>query len=399
MVTADDNPFVPGFGVIPPALSGREAEFGDLEAALRRVRRGFYEQPRLITGDRGMGKTAVLAELAATATTDGFWVVQVEAGESSDLSVPLLRDLRRVLLSGDLDARVGEWAKRAAAVLGGFAVKHAGVELEVAPPDDPRSGRTGDLATDLGEVFVATARAAAEHGTAVLLIVDEIQAMPAAQIGPLFQALQAVARALDDHDQYLPMLTVVAGLPDARRHMRDASSTYAERVREHALGPLTTAAASEALAVPVEQMGARWSPPALTAAAAGSGGYPYSVQLLGYESWMAASRRDPDAAELSEDDATIGAGNATAQLHRLYESRTDELPDSEWRYLIALTAVPEAERRSSVIAASLGGAASDWSYARARLIDRGLLRSTARGRVTFALPGLESWVASHHASR
>lgn len=59
---ADANPYVPGFGVIPPALAGREPEFADVEAALRRVRSGIYEQPRLLSGDRGMGKTAVLAD-------------------------------------------------------------------------------------------------------------------------------------------------------------------------------------------------------------------------------------------------------------------------------------------------------------------------------------------------
>ena len=63
--TPDANPYVPGFGVVPPALAGRESTFVDLDTAVRRARSGSYEQPRLLTGDRGMGKTAVLAEFHA----------------------------------------------------------------------------------------------------------------------------------------------------------------------------------------------------------------------------------------------------------------------------------------------------------------------------------------------
>ena len=387
-MSRDDNPYVPGFGVIPPALAGREPEFADLDAALRRVRRGIYEQPRLLTGDRGMGKTAVLAELIAGARADGIWIVDVEAGRVGDALVPLLRQLRHALLDHNTDARVGEYARTALQILAAFGLRHGGTELAIEiDPIPGGAGASGDLATDLGDALVAVAVTAVHAGTAVLLCVDEIHAMPAEQMAPLFSALQRVARQETAPGSVLPVLTVVAGLPHARAAMRQASSTYAERVREHELGLLDSAATIEALTVPAEQRGVSYSAAALDALLPAIGGYPYFLQLMGYEAWNAAAANT--ATGIDETAARTGIDSARREASRVYRSRLAEVPDAERRYLRAVAAVDPAERTSSRIAAELEGTASAWAWARARLIERGLLRPDGYGRVTFALPGLE----------
>lgn len=385
-ISRDDNPYVPGFGVIPPALAGRESEFADLEAALRRVRRGIYEQPRLLTGDRGMGKTAVLAELLETSVSNGIWVVDVEASRTGDAIVPLLRELRRSLLDHDNDARIGLYAKNALAVLAAFGLKHGGTELSLEIEPAPATGGSGDLATDLGDALVAVAEVAARATTAILLSVDEIHAMPAAQMSPLFAALQRVARQHTRPGSVLPVLTAVAGLPHARAAMRAASSTYAERVREHELGLLDTAAVIEALTIPTEQLGVHFGPGALEHLLPAIGGYPYFVQLMGYEAWNAAAQSGSD--EIDATAARRGATRGQAEATLVYRSRLAEVPDAERRYLQAM-AVVEGDRTSSAIADVLGGDASQWAWARSRLIDRGILRPDGYGRVAFALPGLE----------
>lgn len=249
--------------MIPPALAGREPEFADLESAVRRVRRGYYEQPRLLSGDRGMGKTAVLAELLTTARAQGCWVVDVEAGAHSDVIVPLLRELHRKLMDHDLDARVGEYARQALAILTALGLKHRELELSVDITADRMRGGTGDLATGLSDALVAAAIAASHAQTAILLSVDEIHALPAAQMGPLSTALQRVARHETRPGSVLPVLTLVAGLPHARAAMWAASSTYAERIREHELGLLSDAAAAEALLIPTAERGTPLSSEAL----------------------------------------------------------------------------------------------------------------------------------------
>jgi hypothetical protein len=185
VLATETNPYVPGFGVVPPALAGREPEFADLEAALERVRRGIYEQPRLLSGDRGMGKTAVLAELATHSRQGGGWSIDVEASRTGDVLAHLLREMRTLLWDYDRDRRVGEYARRALAVLSSFALTHAGVRLRVDVGAAQGRADTGDLATDLGDVLIAVGETAAQAQSALLVTIDEIQAMPAAQMGPV----------------------------------------------------------------------------------------------------------------------------------------------------------------------------------------------------------------------
>jgi hypothetical protein len=387
----DANPYVPGFGVIPPVLAGREAEFADLEAALRRVRRGFYEQPRLVSGDRGMGKTAVVAELAAEAEEGGVWPIAVEAHRTASVAVPLLRSLERVLRAHDTDARAGAAVRSALAVLAGFAVTYAGFELDLELATGSHRGRTGDLATDLTDLLVGTATAAREADTALVLLVDEVHAMPAEQLAPLFAALQAVARATPEPGRHLPLLTVLAGLPHSRSHLRRASSTYAERIREHDLQVLSPAATAEALMTPTDEQGVRWEGDALTTAVEATGGYPYFVQLVGYEVWRAAATAGARSV-LRPEHVEAGVAAAEREADRVYASRVAEVPDTERSYLQAAAALPREERRSGAIAAALGGTASEYGWARERLIERGLLRPDGHGRVAFTLPGLAGWL-------
>ncbi|MEX1164725.1 MAG: ATP-binding protein [Nitriliruptor sp.] len=390
MPHADDNPYVPGFGIVPPALTGREPEFADLATALRRARRGSYERPRLLTGDRGMGKTAVLGELHAATRADGCWVIDLEASVSGDTIAVLLRELTRHLRGARRDARVGAAVNAALATIASVTLAHTGLSVEVELAPRPGVADSGDIAADLGDALIAAGQAALESGTAIVVTVDEVQAMPAAQVSALFGALQRLAK----HDvdptlgTRLPVICVVAGLPSSRAALRAGAGTYAERVREHVLDLLDDAAVTEALRTPAEDQGVAWSGDAITAALAGAAGYPFALQLVGYETWAAAALRGEDADLITEADAAKGVAAARRELDRLHASRLDEVPDTERRYLQAVARLDGTQRRSAVIAAELGGTAQEWAWARARLIERGLLRPDGHGRVAFTLPGL-----------
>lgn len=381
-----DNPYVPGFGVVPPALTGREPQFADLEAALERVSRGRYEQPRLLSGDRGMGKTAVLAELAAHRTEEGGWTVAVEASRTGNALVLLLRELRQLLFAHDRDRRVGEYARQALAVLASLTLVHG--ELKVQVDTDPvrGTGDTGDLGTDLGDLLVAAGRTARAADTSLLLTVDEVQVAADDQLGPLFVALQRLARHEPEPGIHLPVLLVAAGLPGSRAVLRQASSTYAERVREHELGLLEDGAATDALLLPSEQQGVSWQSQATADAVAAAGGYPFLLQLVGYETWNHAAAAGHTS--VTADDVATGTSRARRQMAHLYDSRLGEVPDTEMAYLQAVAGLSADDRRSSVIAERLGGTSQQWAWARQRLIERGLLRTAGHGQVSFALPGL-----------
>jgi hypothetical protein len=390
MPDPDDNPYVPGFGIVPPALTGREPEFADLATALRRARRGSYERPRLLSGDRGMGKTAVLGELHATTRTEGCWVVDLEASASGDAIGVLLRELARHLRAAEIDARVGGAIAAALGTIAAVTVAHTGLAVEVELAPRPGVADSGDLASDLGDALIATGQAAQEAGAAVVITVDEIQAMPAPQVSALFGALQRLAKHDTDPTlgTKLPVVCVVAGLPSSRAALRSGAGTYAERVREHVLDLLDEPAVTEALRTPAEDRGVSWTGDAIERALAGAAGYPFALQLVGYETWAAAALRDPGDPLITAEDADRGVAAAHRELDRLHASRLDEVPDTERRYLAAVARLDDADRRSATIAAELGGTASEWAWARARLIERGLLRPDGHGRVAFTLPGL-----------
>lgn len=104
--TPIDDPFTPGYGVVPQVFAGRQAEFADFEGVvLRRVARGTYEPARLLTGDRGMGKTALLKQFEAEALETGHWVARVSAVRG-DAALP---DLVEAVVDAldDADVAVG----------------------------------------------------------------------------------------------------------------------------------------------------------------------------------------------------------------------------------------------------------------------------------------------------
>ena len=54
------NPYAPGAGTKPPALTGRDPEIERFGILLKRIRAGKPEKSMFVTGLRGVGKTVLL---------------------------------------------------------------------------------------------------------------------------------------------------------------------------------------------------------------------------------------------------------------------------------------------------------------------------------------------------
>lgn len=76
-----DNPFVPGFGLAPHFLVGREQLLSDIESGLNA---GPSDQrfTSLLTGVRGSGKTVALETIQDSMEQQGWLVLQVDATTS-----------------------------------------------------------------------------------------------------------------------------------------------------------------------------------------------------------------------------------------------------------------------------------------------------------------------------
>ena len=387
--TPRDNPFTPGFGNLPRVFAGRKAEFADLELMVDRLGAGTYEQARMVTADRGFGKTSLLRELEQEQREAGRWVVRAAATRGDAVVGRLCRQLADMVAAHDLGASLSRGVTEALRRLAGVSLGPSGVAVDLAP--DPEVDRGAELA----RLLDGSARLAREHGTVLLLLVDEAQNIAVDALGELFYAVQEVqGTVVESRDTVsgalrrdaLPLGVVVAGLPGLVDHLRRAGSTFGERSRAHRLGPLTEGDLREGVRALVREGGADIDADALALLAERCGGYPYFLHVYGQQVWNAG-----DGDVITVADAELGVREAQPLVEDFYAQRLRELGERQRAYLVAAAGLPEAERTSAGIAAAMGATSSALGSTQQALVDRhGLLRHTGDGRLVFALPGLDA---------
>ncbi len=388
---AGDNPFTPGYGVVPAVFAGRQAEFADFEGVvLRRVAQGTYEPARLLTGDRGMGKTALLKQFEVEATEAGHWVVRVSAVRG-DAAVPdVVEALADELDRQDVATRLSREAKQALKRVAGITVGPTGVT--VMDPR-PKRGASERWHKDLTSALVGAAQLAREEGVALLVLLDESQNIDRTAMGALFHAFQeaqsttvterhATGARLRHH---LPLAVYVAGLPGLTALLRAAGTTFGERARHISLLPVTDNDIAEALSAFADTRGVAVDAEASDRFCELVGGYPYFLHVVGSQVWVAG-----DGDVITVDDVEQGWTMAAPTIELFYEERLRDLTDNQRRYLEAAAELEEDARTSGGVAAALDATTESVGSTQQALIDtHGLLRRAGRGRIAFTLPGMD----------
>jgi hypothetical protein len=384
----DDSPFTPGFGNLPRVIAGRKDEFHDLERMAERLARGIYQQPRLVTGDRGMGKTVMLRALEREQLELGRWVVRSSATRGDAIVGRLCRDLASLLYEHDLAEALKQTGREALRRLAGVSISTRGVRAELEPAPG------ADRADELERLLEAVAELADERGTVLLLLVDEAQNIELGALGDLFHALQEVQGVVvDERDpdtgalqrRSLPLGAVVAGLPGLVRRLKDAGSTFGERSRPVPLRAFTEADMREGLPALAQEGGAAFDADALEAVMDACGGYPYFLHVVGDQVWAAGR-----GTVITAEDARRGIARATPLIEEFYAARLRDLGDLQRRYLHAAARIEPRVRTPGAIAEALGRTSAQLASTQQKLThDHGLLRTGGDGRVEFALPGLD----------
>ena len=374
------NPFAPGAGSPPPELAGREGILQDAEVALGRVARGRSAKSLLIVGLRGVGKTVLLNRIQELAVSQGYIAELLEAPEGKSLPALLAPALRSLILKLDRGEQASSATRRAFRVLRGFAqmvkVKYADIEISLDGEVEPGVADSGDLEADLPDLLVAVGEAARERGTAVALIVDELQYLDEIEMSALIVGMHRVSQ------KQLPLLLLGAGLPQLVG-LTGRSKSYAERLFAFPqAGPLSLADASLALQVPAEQEGARFTDQALKAVHRLTEGYPYFLQEWGYHAWLQAA-----GSPIGMDAVDAATPRAIAALDQsFFRVRFDRLTPSEKRFLRAMANLGPGPHRSGDIALGLGVKVTSTGPVRASLIGKGMIYSPAHGDTAFTVP-------------
>ena len=378
------NPFAPGAGTPPPAFVGRNALLLKADIALQRIRLQRSAKSLILVGLRGVGKTVLLFRIREQAEASGYKALMIEAPEDKALPELLLPPLRQILMSLDGMERLSTKVKRGLRVLKSFAsgLRLKMGELELGVDAELGSADSGNLESDLGNLFEAIGEAAADRNTAVALCIDELQYLSEADLSALITALHRVAQ------KQLPLVVFGAGLPQIVAKA-GRSKSYAERLFEFPeIGPLTPEDAREAMQGPVNLQQVTFTKAALDEIVAVTEGYPYFLQQWGHDVWNLAKHSPIDL-------ATAQAASLVA-IRGLDESffrvRFDRLTPREKAYLRAMAEGGPDSQRSGDIAERLGVKVTTVAPVRSSLIKKGMVYSPGHGDNAFTVPLFDQYL-------
>jgi AAA ATPase domain len=378
-----NNPYTPNAGSRPQALAGRDQELELFRVLVGRLKRGATEQSMIIRGLRGVGKTVLLNAFEDRAESEGFLTYYHEMTPDSSLVGEIARDAQAAMARLKLSARATKATRDALAHLGTIkVVGPEGVELSV----DLRAADEGTIARDLSELLLQLGRAAADKGTGVVFLLDEVQFVKEVEYRSVITALHRATQ------KNVPITLAAAGLPQIPRLTGEARS-YAERLFSFpVISSLSESDATAALVEPARQQNVEYEPEAVELALAWTGGYPFYIQQLGKHAWNLANTTPITTADL---EAAMPASQQALDSS-IYEVRIQRATDQERRYMRAMAELGSGPYRSGDVAAKLGRKTSEVSVVRQRLLEKGLVYATEDyGYVDFTVPRFGEFMARY----
>src|SRR5918999_311976 len=149
------NPYAPGAGTKPPALTGRDEEIESLEILLERLGQGVAGQSMIVKGLRGVGKTVLLNTFEDLAVERDWIPIFKECEPSTSLPALVARQCRRVIEDLKPTARASRRLRSVVSRLSTFTVVDPnGLELrfDLARGDAPPDALSDDFVDLLLEV-------------------------------------------------------------------------------------------------------------------------------------------------------------------------------------------------------------------------------------------------------
>lgn len=379
------NPYVPGAGRKPSALVGRDDVLRNWAVALQRAERGKTDQPFVLYGLRGVGKTVLLTRMRHDAQDRNWWAVQVEAGGG--------RELRELIGEGLYDPlseisrpSAGKRLLRALKTALSFKASYDstgtwnfGVDLSEVTGGGADSGL---LETDLKKIIKDVSLAAREEHVGLAILIDEAQDVDTEELTTLAIVTQAAAQ--DDW----PVLFAFAGLPSLPETLAEARS-YSERFQFTPIERLSPDDARKALLDPALAEGVSWAESALDHVVDASGRYPYFIQQFGKGSWDEAEGPD-----ITMADARVGVASGHDALDNgFFRARWDRTTAAEKRYMRAMGTAGDEGIPSGEVASRLRKTVGALGTVRANLIHKGLIYAPNHGIVAFTVPGMAAFIA------
>jgi len=234
----------------------------------------------------------------------------------------------------------------------------------------------------------------ADHGTGLLVTIDEIHSVDRTELTELGATVQHLIR------EDLPIALIFAGIPQAVSDLlNDKVSTFLRRADPIELADVDLPTVADAFIETFRDTELEISDDLALQAAQATGGYPFLIQLVGYHIWRLARKDGIVTAEavVQGIDAARRRLGAT-----LLEPAVADLSGVD-RTLLLRMADDDGPSRLTDIAARMGQSTRYASTYRKRLLAAGVLRIVTTpdhyGELDFFLPELRHYLREHIASR
>ena len=357
--------FRPSFGNRPDRIVGRDDVLRTYSEGLASYP-GSRDRSVLITGQRGMGKTALLLEMADVATGAGFVPARVTCGPT------MLDD------AIDMIQRKGApFVKDRKAPIKGFNAGALGFSFGLTFTEEARNsyGFRAKLEMICDRL--------AEAGKGVALLVDEVQpaSEPIRQFATTYQELVG-----DEKD----IAIVMAGLPAVISEVLEEDTlTFLNRARKIDLGPISTPAVRAYYAAAFKRAGREIDDPTLDKAAEAVEGFPYLLQLLGFY----LVEYTPEGGRISGPVLERARDAAIADLDaNVFKAMLRPLSRADVDFLRAMSLDSGKPTRVGDLEERLGVSQGHVQSYRKRLIDAGVVTSPHRGELAFVIPQLAAYL-------
>jgi hypothetical protein len=359
-----ENVFSPTFGNRPQHIVGREREIADFITGLK-SRPAHPNRATFFIGQRGMGKTALLLDLADKSEELGFIPVRVIASE---------RMLDEIIESVQTlgEQFVPKKAKSIQSIsAGGFGFSF-GLTF------------TEDIQNHYGFRIKLTllAEALAKHGRGILFLVDEVRTNT-----PEMREFAATYQHLVGDGANIAF--AIAGLPNAISDvLNDDILTFLNRAHKEHLRPLSLVAISNYYLSVFNDLKLKIDAATLDKAVTATRGYPYLLQLIGYNIIGSLG----SSSEITDTIITAAITNATRALSdNIFKPTLRPLSDEDMRFLHAMA---EDRERSTVadLRERLDVSSTHVQTYKQRLTEAEIIDSPRRGTLEFIVPYLGEYL-------
>ncbi|MCL2152200.1 MAG: ATP-binding protein [Oscillospiraceae bacterium] len=358
------NVFSPTFGFRPEYIVGRDKEISDFMESISAAP-GHPNRATFFIGQRGMGKTVLLLELADRARKAGFIVVRVVASETM-----LDEIIEGIQIAGEryTDERKNP-VKSVSAGAFGFSVGLTFTE-EIR--------KNYGFSTKLSLLCEALTK----QKKGVLFLIDEIYAstMEMRVFATTYQHLVGDG---------MNVAVAMAGLPNAISSvLNDKILTFLNRAYKVNLNTLLIADVNACYAKALRDLEIEFDAETLDLAARATDGYPYLLQLIGYHMIKFLDGES----KLTATTVELAITNSKRALASdVFLPCLQPLSAEDKRFLEAM-AIDNEESKVSDISDRLQVGKSHTQTYRKRLIEAGLIHSPSRGILEFSIPYIKQYI-------